>query len=809
VLGSTVAGGLVVVLLSLAALIRSGEWTSVLPFIALAVIADFLTVELIESKHERLSFSFSIAVMLMAAAVNPALAPLVGLAAGAAHGIRGKNRRLDKVLFNLGNSPLATGAASAVYLLLRPVLGTTGVGDLATGLLAVIAFYITNSVGVSLMISLKAGRPFVDVLRDSSWSIPINILLGLTGAFVGSSQGELGAIGTAMFVVPLGVLRVTLVIFARKSRRTIDTLQHLNDQLSDEVAQRSAAEAALGESEAQLRAVLDNVAEGILTVDEYGRIQTCNPAGEDVFGFPETELAGRPLGERVPMLCITSPADGVSFGQMLEFAHFGSGPIETSGRRRDDSIFPIELSIGEMRQAATRFVVSVRDITERKQAQAALEHQAVHDALTGLPNRVLLHDRLSQAILSARRDAKPLALLVMDLDRFKDVNDTLGHHHGDLLLREVGARIRAVLRESDTAARLGGDEFAVLLPRADADEAELAARRLLEALTVPFSIDGHPVDIGASVGVALFPEHGDDPGTLLRRADVAMYVAKRGQTELSVYSPEHDQHSPDRLTLVAELRAAIEQDQLELFYQPKADLLTGRVTSVEALVRWRHPQRGLLPPDQFIPFAEQSGQVRALSRWVLNAALRQARAWQSMQRPLAVAVNLSMRDLQDPALPDLVATALAEWSVRPSLLTLEITESTLMADPAQAMDIVRRLSAGGVSFAIDDFGTGYSSLAYLKRLAVNELKVDRSFVRHMATDTHDVAIVRSTISLAHELGLKVVAEGIEDQATWNLLARLGCDTAQGYYISRPLPVDALETWLADSGWDHDDLELAA
>jgi diguanylate cyclase (GGDEF)-like protein len=453
-----------------------------------------------------------------------------------------------------------------------------------------------------------------------------------------------------------------------------------------------------------------------------------------------------------------------------------------------------------MRQEALRFVVSVRDIAERKQAQAALEHQAVTDALTGLPNRLLLHDRLSQAILSARRDETPLALLVMDLDRFKEVNDTLGHHYGDLLLRELGVRLRGLLREADTAARLGGDEFAVLLPRANAEDAEKAARRLLEALEQPFIVDGHPVEVGASIGVAIFPEHGSDPGTLLRRADVAMYVAKRNQSEFSLYSPELDQHSPDRLSLAAELRAAIEQDQLELFYQPKADMASGRITSVEALVRWRHPQRGLVPPDEFIPLAEQSGQVRALSRWVLNSALSQAQLWEKRGRALAVAVNLSMRDLQDPGLPETVAAMLAHWGVSPTLLSLEITESTLMADPAQAMEIVRRLSAMGVRIAIDDFGTGYSSLAYLKRLAVNELKVDRSFVRHVVTDSHDVAIVRSTIGLAHELGLEVVAEGIEDQPTWDLLAQLGCDTAQGYFISRPLPIGDLDRWVDESGW---------
>jgi diguanylate cyclase (GGDEF)-like protein/PAS domain S-box-containing protein len=813
VLWATVGGGLIGIVVGGLALFQSRAWADVLPFVGMALVADLLTVDLLETRQDRFSFSFAIAVIMLAVTVNPYLAPLVGLAASVGHVARSKYGRVDKTLFNLTNLPLATGVASMVYLIVQPGLGGSGIGGLIAAFTAVVAFYATNALGISFMISLTSGRPLRDVVRGLTWSIPINLCLGLTGAFVGGGHNELGPLGTGMFVIPLALLRFTLVIFARKSRDTIKTLETLNDQLSDEVAQRSVAEEALGESEAHLRAVLDNVAEGILTVDDHGVIESCNPAGEQVFGFPSAEVVSRHLGELVPMLHCAPSGDAGSFGRQLADAKLGSEPQETTGRHRDGGVFPIEVAIGEMRQLADRFVVSVRDITERKQAQAALQHQAVHDALTGLPNRLLLHDRLSQAILSARRDETPLALLVMDLDRFKEVNDTLGHHFGDLLLRELGGRLRGMLREAETAARLGGDEFAVLLPRANVDEAEKAARRLFAALEKPFIVDGHPVEVSASIGMSVFPDHGSDPDTLLRRADVAMYVAKRTQSQLSVYAPEQDQHSPGRLSLAAELRAAIENNQLELFYQPKAELPTGRVLSVEALVRWRHPQRGLIPPDDFIPLAEQSGQVRALSRWVLNAALRQARAWDHLGRNLGVAVNLSMRDLHDAGLPETVAALLNTWAVRPATLTIEITESTLMADPAQAMEIVRRLSAMGVNIAIDDFGTGYSSLSYLKRLAVNELKVDRSFVRNVVSDAHDVAIVRSTISLAHELGLQVVAEGIEDQPTWDLLGQLGCDTAQGYLISRPLPAPEFNRWMTESGWrigtEMDELAAAA
>ena len=303
-------------------------------------------------------------------------------------------------------------------------------------------------------------------------------------------------------------------------------------------------------------------------------------------------------------------------------------------------------------------MVSLRDISERQQAAEALTHQALHDALTGLPNRLLLHDRLERAIAAARREQASVALLVMDLDRFKEVNDTLGHHYGDLLLCELGKRLHGALRDVDTVARLGGDEFAVLLPRANDADATQAALRLLDAINRPFLIDGHPIDVGASIGIALSPEHGSEPGTLLRRADVAMYIAKRGQVGHATYTSEQDQHSLDRLALAAELRTAIDSGQLELHYQPKVDFTSRRISSVEALVRWRHPQRGVLVPDEFIPIAEQSGQIKALGRWVVEEALRQVREWNARGYALGVAVNLSMRDLHDPALPRSVAAIL-------------------------------------------------------------------------------------------------------------------------------------------------------
>ncbi|MCA1645514.1 MAG: EAL domain-containing protein, partial [Chloroflexi bacterium] len=434
---------------------------------------------------------------------------------------------------------------------------------------------------------------------------------------------------------------------------------------------------------------------------------------------------------------------------------------------------------------------------ELRQARDEAQQQALHDALTGLPNRTLLRDRLQQAILVGEREKTRVALLTMDLDRFKDVNDTLGHHTGDELLQQVGERLRAVLRASDTVARMGGDEFAVILPTAgSAESAAQVTQSLVKVLEQSFTLAGHAVSVGASIGIAMYPDHGTDVKTLLRHADVAMYVAKRGGSGHAVYSWEQDAHDPERLGMIGELRSAIENDELVLHYQPKISLRTGRCDGVEALVRWQHPQRGLIQPESFISLAEQTGLIRPLTHWVIQAALRQHRAWLDLGLNITVGVNLSMRNLHDPDLLDHVTELLAAAGVHASALKLEVTESALMTDPQRALGSLARLRAIGVQVAIDDFGTGLASLSYLKRMPVQEIKLDRSFVGEMRTDRSDYTIVRSTIELAHDLGLRVIAEGVEDQETWDLLVGLGCDLAQGYHMSRPLAEADLQRWLA-------------
>ncbi|HEX6675360.1 MAG TPA: EAL domain-containing protein [Actinomycetes bacterium] len=435
---------------------------------------------------------------------------------------------------------------------------------------------------------------------------------------------------------------------------------------------------------------------------------------------------------------------------------------------------------------------------QRRTEQQAAENQhlALHDALTGLPNRTLLRDRIGQAIRQADRDLTPTALLLIDLDRFKEVNDTLGHHYGDQLLVQVGQRLRAALREVDTVARLGGDEFAVLLPRLATDDGAVkVATKLQAVLEESFVVEGLALDVEASIGMAVYPDHAGEPDELLQRADIAMYVAKDTHAGFVLFDPSLDRHSPRRLALLGELRRAIEQGQLVLHYQPKVDAHSGAVLGVEALVRWQHPEHGLIPPAEFIPLAERTGLITPLTHYVLDAALHQCRDWRRAGHELAVAVNVSARRLLDLAFPDEVAATLATWGVPPELLIVEITESTLMADPTHALEVLGRLNDMGVQVAIDDFGTGYSSMAYLKSLPVHELKVDRSFVSQMTSSTRDAVIVRSTVDLGRNLGLRVVAEGVEDPATRDELDALGCDAIQGFYVCRPVPPDELLRWL--------------
>lgn len=434
-------------------------------------------------------------------------------------------------------------------------------------------------------------------------------------------------------------------------------------------------------------------------------------------------------------------------------------------------------------------------------ARQEFEQAAYLDPITCLPNRAAFLGGIERAMHASPADnADPLALLILDLDGFKDINDSLGLPVGDALLRQVAQRLVSKLRDSDVVARIGGDEFAMLLPHADSRQAITAARLLLQTLRQPFVIDGQRLDLGASIGMALFPDHGLDHHTLLQRADVALRAAKAGISGYRLYDQDLDSGNVARLALLGDLRRAVEQEEFELYYQPKVNLASGRVTGVEALIRWHHPREGLMLPDRFVPLLEQTGLIRSLTPWLADQAMSFTRRLQELGQPLVVSINLSARELQDPHLADTLAEPLAAHRLDPSLIELEITESALMDEPERACLMLERLASLGFRLAIDDFGTGYSSFSYLKRMPVNTIKIDKSFVLGMLNDSNDAAIVRTSVDLARHLGLQIVAEGVESVEVFNSLRALACDSAQGFYLSRPLTGDALVDWLRHSSW---------
>jgi diguanylate cyclase (GGDEF)-like protein len=550
-----------------------------------------------------------------------------------------------------------------------------------------------------------------------------------------------------------------------------------------------------------------------------------SPSGERLLSDPESQRLWVPLDSREgpsiaailerPFAEATAPFAPLQFVLLvltaigLAMSALGSmvmarritGPLRSlvdvarnieQGDYRQRVVVDTNDEIGDL---ACAFNHMCQGIAAREQRISQL---AYTDALTDLPNRALFNDRINQAVVAAERSRGRLAIVILDLDRFKFVNDTLGHHMGDMLLREVADRLhRTLQRRSDTIARLGGDEFAVLLPTEGLDDAKHVARRILELLSEPLTIEGHIVDVGASIGIAVFPEHGSDADTLMRHADVAMYSAKRARSGFEVYDRRYDQNTPAHLSLLGELRQALEHDQLTVLYQPKMDLAGNGTHAVEALLRWEHPRRGIVSPDGFIPFAEQTGYIKAITRYVLNRVFRQCVAWRARGRDIKVSVNISARDLHNPDFPRSISELADLHGAKLEWLCLEITESAVMEDPTYALEILRRLDAMGIELSIDDFGTGYSSLAYLKRLPVDELKIDRSFVKGLSVDTDDAAIVRATIDLAHHLGLKVTAEGVENGGVLKTLRQLKCDSAQGYYVSPPIPAQELERWMEE------------
>ena len=583
------------------------------------------------------------------------------------------------------------------------------------------------------------------------------------------------------------------------------TLELLAGVLSEGVSRAAESEAKRKQLDALARfeAIYEGALSGVLLITAQGQVIDANPAMVQLLGVESADQIEREFAKYIH----DEDRDDV-LAKVRELIAGDSNSLHQQHRlvRDDGQVIWVSASLSLVRDVhgePSFGILMVQDDTERKTAEEALlrqselnEHQAMHDGLTGLPNRTLFRDRIEQALAMARRDGGQLAVAMIDLDRFKDVNDSLGHHAGDTLLVEVGRRLRGILRSSDTVARLGGDEFGVLIskPRSTSDVAVVIGK-MRAALEQSVMVEGLALPAEGSIGIAMFPAHGRDVDTLLRHADVAMYGAKETKAGYVFYDGSRAETDPLRLTLVSELRRAIEQRELVLHYQPKAVLASGDVQSVEALLRWNHPTRGMVAPDEFIPLAQQTGLIKPLTLYVLDEALKQCRAWQRDGLTLNVAVNLSVRNLLDADFPMQVKRLLQKREVDPALLRLEITESTVLSDPVRTKRVLDKLAAMGIALSIDDFGTGYSSLAYLSQLPVNEIKIDRSFVMNMAESDNDAVIVRSTIDLGRNLGLQVVAEGVETERAWEELNELGCTLAQGYYLTRPVPAAELTEWL--------------
>ncbi|HIJ79647.1 MAG: EAL domain-containing protein [Desulfobulbaceae bacterium] len=450
-------------------------------------------------------------------------------------------------------------------------------------------------------------------------------------------------------------------------------------------------------------------------------------------------------------------------------------------------------------------LLTLHSINHITHLAAKERHRALHDELTELPNRTLLQDRIDHAISVARRDNHTVSVLLMDLDRFKEINDALGHFYGDYVLQKVAIRLRRALRQSDTLSRFGGDEFAVVLPGSNVQDAKKIAQKIAKFIEQPIMIEGHRLTVGVSIGITMFPDHGNDSESLIQHADLAMYEAKRSGIVYAEFNPEQDRMTWNRLIFMGELRDAMNKDQLTLYYQPKISANDHELVGVEVLVRWFHPDKGLLPAEDFILLAEKAGLLSTMTLWILERAIQQIAEWQGKGHVITIAVNLSINNLQDLEFPGQVEELLAKYKVNPVQLTMEITETSMMADPERVKKVVSRLTNLGIAMAIDDYGTGYSSLVYLRKFPAIEIKIDKSYISNMLEDEDNAVIVRSTIEMAHNIGRKVVAEGVEDRDTMLALEEMSCDYLQGYYISRPLPPRELYAWLEQGAGKADHL----
>jgi diguanylate cyclase (GGDEF)-like protein/PAS domain S-box-containing protein len=648
---------------------------------------------------------------------------------------------------------------------------------------------------------LRATPEWLMLTALAAWTLCCAVLFGMRTwrvnlALVGAGLAALAGATVYLYAAERLVLDVTPFAVALVAMFVAATARSL-----DQETWRALAYAVgVKRRDALLKSVVESSSDCILCIDERGIIRTANPATSRLFGCPHAALLDAPLADFVPGL-LSDPDVGLASlaGTMLERT------VRTKGGRK----LPVEIALSKVATEDGLYTAILRDMSERQAQQRALEHQATHDPLTSLPNRTALMKHLG-SLLAKAAPTDRVALLMLDLSRFKEVNDTLGHDVGDEVLREVARRFSAQLKGGALISRIGGDEFTVVLSEVgDRDVVDDLSLRLIDSLRLPIDARGIAIEVGVSIGIAMSPDHTRDAKELLRHADVAMYVSKRHGTPFEYYDRDDDEHTVRRLSMLSELRSAIDNSGISLHYQPQVDLRTGKARSVEALVRWQHARHGNVGPAEFVTLAEATDLIRPLTEWTIKRALADIAAWNRRGVELRVAINISARVLQDLDFPERLKALLAESSTRPEQIELEITESAMMLDPDRARMIVKELHALGTPISIDDYGTGFSSLGYLRDLRVQSLKLDKSFVVDLETREQNRVIVESTVQMAHALGLEVVAEGVESEWTCTYLKSIGYDLGQGYLFARPMSADDCCNWaLRFNGGPSEDARLA-